>query len=205
MAVFRMKYSSDFAEHFGKRDVFSIRDARIFLRQKKISSAYLKLLMHNLLKKGKIKRLAKGFYTFKDDLMLAGFAFSPFYYGLHEALSIHKLWGQATNPSIITTRKVRSGIRAVMGNNIIVRRISSKMFFGYGTIEHYGLHLPVSDIEKTFVDFIYFRQKIPAEAIPAFAKRIDKSRVEKYLKKSPKWVRKRVLSFFRKNQPKVDF
>ena len=193
-----MKYSSDFAEHFGKRDVFSIRDARIFLRQKKISANYLRLLIHHLLKKGKIKRLARGFYTFKDDLMLAGFAFSPFYYGLHEALSIHGLWGQASNPVVITAKKVRSGMRAVMGSNIIVRRISPGMFFGYETIGHYGLHIPVSGIEKTFIDFIYFRQKIPAEAIPALAKKIDKKRLEKYLKKSPAWARKRAIAFFKK-------
>ena len=193
-----MKYMAEFIEHFNKRNYFSIRDARIFLKQKKISTGYLKLLIHTLLKKNKLKRLAKGIYTFKDELMVAGFAFSPFYYGLHEALSIHRLWGQATNPVIITTKKVRAGTRTVMDSNITIKRISPKMFFGYKIIEHYGLQIPVSDLEKTLIDFAYFRQKIPEEALKTLLASIQKKRLGEYLRKSPKQTRKAITKLLEK-------
>jgi len=195
-----MKYMAEFIEHFNKRNYFSIRDARIFLKQKKISTGYLKLLIHTLLKKNKLKRLAKGVYTFKDELMVAGFAFSPFYYGLHEALSIHRLWGQATNPVIITTKKVRAGTRTVMDSNITIKRISPKMFFGYKIIEHYGLQIPVSDLEKTLIDFAYFRQKIPEEALKTLLARIQKKKLNEYLGKAPKWARKRVTKLLQEKR-----
>src|SRR3989344_334379 len=188
-----MKYMADFISHFEKRAIFSMRDARIFMKARGASVGYLHFLIHYLLKKGKLKRLAKGSYTFREDVMAAGFAFSPFYYCLHQALSLKNALSQAANPVIITTRKIRPGVRGIMGTNVVVRRISPKMFFGFEMKEHYGLFIPVSDTEKTFIDFIYFRQKIHADTMQFFIKRIDRKKLDKYLKKTPKWARKRVL------------
>lgn len=187
-----MKYIADFARHFGGREVFSIRDARIFLKQKKISKQYLHFLIHYLQKKGKLRKIAKGFYSFKDDLMVCGFAFSPFYYGLHQALSFHKLWDQAANPVIVSLKKVRPGLRAIMGANVVVRRVDSKMFFGFERVKHYDFWLPVSTPEKTLIDFVYFRQKIPAGVAGKLLKQSDKKLLAAYLGKSPKRVQKRV-------------
>ncbi len=187
-----MKYMQDFISHFSGRPVFSIRDARIFLKSKKISPNYLYFLIHYLLKKGKINRITKGFYSFSDDAIVCGFAFSPFYYGLHQALSIHGFWGQATNPVIVTSRKVRSGLREIMGANVVVKKVNPSMLFGFEQVQHYGFWLPVSVPEKTLVDFVYFRQKIPLESKEKLFKKIDRKKLETYLKKSPKWVQKRV-------------
>ncbi len=187
-----MKYQKAFLEHFQKREFFTLRDAKIFLSNLKISQAYLKVLIHNLLKKRDIKKIGKGKYTFQDDASFAGFAFEPFYYGLQHALTLHRLWNQATNLVIITPRKVRTGTREIMGQRVIIRRINPKLFFGYETIPYYGKWLPVSTIEKTLIDFVYYKQKILPETLNEIKKRLNQKKLQKYLKKCPKWVKKRV-------------
>ncbi|MCX6799515.1 MAG: hypothetical protein NTW59_05480 [Candidatus Diapherotrites archaeon] len=137
-------------------------------------------------------RVARGFYSFQTDPALAGFAFSPFYYGLQEALSLRNLWEQETNPVIITPKKVRPGLRSSMGANIVVRRISRKMFFGFGMVKYYDFWLPVSDPEKTLIDFAYFRERLPEEALREIKKSLDKKKLRGYLKKTPFLTRKKV-------------
>ncbi len=187
-----MKYLADFVEHFRGRTAFSIRDARVYLKSRGISKAYLHFLIHSLHKRGRLARLAKGVYTFQEDVIVAGFAFQPFYYGLHQALSLHGLWDQATNPVVITSKRVRPGRRTVLGANVIVRRVRPGMLYGLELMEHYGFWIPVSTPEKTLVDFVYFRQKMPAAAWPALAKRMEAKRLAACLKKAPAWVRARV-------------
>ena len=189
-----MKYLAEFIQRFESRPFFSIRDARIFLKKKRISAAYLHFLLHYLAKRGKIHRLGKGAYTFREDIMVAGFAFQPFYYGLHQALSLHGCWNQATNPVIITPKRVRPGIRSVMGANIVVRRVRPGMFFGFERIQEGNQWLPVSTPEKTLIDFAYFRQKIPEEAKRALLRKINLKQLNACLKKSPSWVKKRVAN-----------
>lgn len=188
-----MKYLKDFSEHFKERKAFTIREARAFLKAKKISKEYLHFLLQYCIKTKGLKKISRGIYTFKDDLMVAGFAFKPFYYGLHYALSLHNLWGQASNPTIITPKKVRSGVRTVMESNIIVKRIAPKMFYGFELKEiQDGFWVPISSIEKTLVDFVYFRQKIPAEARQKLIKKASLKTLKELLKKSPKWVKERI-------------
>lgn len=187
-----MKYLEGFEAHFGKRSVFSLRDCGVFLKQSGISRAYLRQLVHYLLKKKRLKRIARGFYTFGNDPIVSGFAFSPFYYGLQEALSLHDLWQQETNPVIITIRKVRPGLRKILGGNVLVRRIDKKMFFGFEMREHFGVWIPVSTIEKTVVDFAYFNEKIPDSALHEIKQRLDRRRLGEFLRKSNARLGKRI-------------
>src|SRR3989344_4471238 len=101
---------------------------RIVGKSKK--SSYAKLLVYNLLKKGKIKKIGKGVYTIHNEISLTVFAFKPAYLGLQTALSNYELWEQETIPVIITTKRVRRGIRSLMGGNILLRNINKKHFFG---------------------------------------------------------------------------
>jgi len=187
-----MKYMKDFTSHFKERNSFTIRDARIFLKEKKISNKYLHFLIHSLLKKGMLKRLSRGVYTFKNDIIVAGFAFKPFYYGLQQALSLHNLWQQATNPVIITTKKARSGVRKIMESNVVVKRIKPSMFYGFEQVKHFEHWVPVSTIEKTIIDFAYFKQKLPQEAKKQALKKANSKKMQELLKKAPKWVKKRI-------------
>ncbi len=153
---------------------------------------YAKLLLHNLLKKGKIISLAKGFYTAKNDVSLAVFCFKPSYLGLQSALSYHKLWEQETIPVIITSNRVRSGIRKVAGKNIYIRRTNKKYLFGFDYYKE-SFYLPYSDIEKTLIDMIVFKQSIPEETLTEIIKNLDIKKLNRYLKCYPENYKKRVL------------
>ncbi len=155
---------------------------------------YTKQIIHHLLKKGKIKRITKGFYTRRDDPQLAVFCFKPAYLGLQDALSMHNLWEQETIPVIITTRKIRPGIRTILGTNVFIRRIEKKYFFGYEYVQQGDLYLPYSTIEKTLIDLVYYKEKISSETLKAFQKKIDHEKLQADLKNYEEAIRKKVLS-----------
>ncbi|MBU3907420.1 MAG: hypothetical protein KKA64_04190 [Nanoarchaeota archaeon] len=156
------------------------------------NSNYAKLLVHNLLKKGKIKKIGKGIYTKHDEISLAVFSFKPAYLGLQSALSHHRIWEQETIPVIITAKKVRRGVRSVMGRNILLRNINKKYFFGLEYMEEGNFYLPYSDLEKTFIDMVVFNQKIDEDALKKIKKKINKRKLLNYLKRYPMKIRERV-------------
>ena len=184
------KYLNDVKNLFKKSPVVNIQSIQRIIRK-----SYAKQLIRNLAIKGKIKRLAKGCYTVHDDPSLAVFCFKPAYLGLQDGLSFHNLWEQETIPVIVTAAKVRQGIRKVLDTNILVRRIDRKYLFGFDYC-HYSndLYLPYSDIEKTLIDMVYFRQKMTKETIQEIKKRIDRKKLDSYLKRYPEKIRKKVIA-----------
>ena len=188
-----MKYAKELREHFGKRAIFTSRDVALHFSQKKLGGAYRNLLLHNLMRRGEIRQVKKGSYTFGDDIACVAFAYSPSYYGLQDALSIHGLWEQETNPVVLTSRRVRQGLRQFEGRNYLVRRISRKMFFGFAQMKHGGMFIPVSDIEKTLIDFFHFRERLGPEALGEIKKRMDRKKLDGYLKKCPRKLRITVM------------
>ncbi|MFH1447644.1 MAG: type IV toxin-antitoxin system AbiEi family antitoxin domain-containing protein [Candidatus Micrarchaeota archaeon] len=187
-----MKYLKDVRERFGASAAFTIGELQVFLGKRGISRGYLRLLIHNLLAKGEIKRISRGVYTFCDDVQVVGFGFRPFYYGLQEALSLMNLWSQETNPVVITPRKVRSGVRAFDGANYLVKRINREMFFGFKMMRYQKFWIPVSDVEKTLIDFVYFKEPLNQEAIGEIRKNANEKILRGYLKRCSGGVRKRV-------------
>jgi len=176
-------YTRELKARLGGQPSFTIADAgRLF---PKASRAYVALLLHNLCKRGDIFRISRGVYSFHDDTTAAGFAYSPFYYGLQNALSIHGLWEQETNPVILTPRHVRTGRRVFCGANYIVRRIGRPLFFGYEMVQYSGFWVPVSDVEKTLIDMVYFRQPVSDELLVEFRRKIDKKKLGACLEKCP--------------------
>ncbi|MCJ7816270.1 MAG: hypothetical protein MUP55_00285 [Candidatus Aenigmarchaeota archaeon] len=143
---------------------------------------YAYLLLNRLLKTGQIKRITRGYYTIHEEPSLIAYCLKPAYLGLQDAMSLHNLWEQETNPIVLTTRRVRPGIRKVFGSNVIIRRISPKHFFGYDYVRQGEFLLPVSDIEKTFIDMVYFRE-MRKEMAKAFRRRIDREKLREYLKR----------------------
>jgi len=184
-----MKYINAVREHFAFRPVFRIQDVKVLLNKQGPSDAYIYLLVHNLAKCGEIKRLTRGIYTFRKEAEVTGFAFSPFYYGLQDALSFRKLWEQETNSIVITPRRVRSGQRTIGGARTIVRRIDRRMFFGFDTIRFHDLYLPVSDVEKTLIDFLYFREPLRKDVLETMRGQIRKDVLKSYLKRTPECVK----------------
>jgi predicted transcriptional regulator of viral defense system len=167
-------------EHFSGRPFFRTREVIAMTGAKR---GYASFMLSNLVKKKELSRIGRGVYTFLKDSSASGFAFSPFYYGLQDALSIRGIWEQETNPVVITPRNVRQGTRQVMGTNVAVRRISPNMFFGFEIMEYHGISVPVSDVEKTLIDFVYFKEPIHQDIILEIKKLLRTDVLENYLKK----------------------
>ena len=179
---------------FSKSPVVSYSSIARIVKQRGNGKQYVKRLVNYLTKKGEIKRLAKGYYTKFDDVSLVVFCFQPAYLGLQQALSFHNLWEQETIPVVVTARKARPGIRVVLGKNVLIRRIAKKYFFGLDYGRQDKIALTYSDMEKTFFDMLYFREKISSEALAAFKKRINRQRLNAYLRSYPKKLRAQAVS-----------
>ncbi len=190
-----MKYIKYVREHFKdpKFPVFTLYDLRTALRLEGISDAYLKRLVNSLMKKEEITRITRGVYTFHDDVTVAGFAYRPFYYGMEDALSIRGLSEQGTNPYIMTTKNVRTGVRTFKGRNYVIRRIPERMFFGYELLQYYNFWIPVSDVEKSFIDMLYFEKNIRDELLAEIIPKISMSKLRDYLKGYDKSFSKKVI------------
>jgi len=191
----KIKYIKDIREYFKESPVISIKSLKKQIKKK--DKRYIYLLVNNLLKKEEIKKITKGYYTIHEDPSLLVYCLKPSYLGLQNALSIHNLWEQETNPVIISVNKVRQGLRKVFDNNVVVHRISSKYFFGFDYHKDGDFYFPVSDIEKTFIDMVYYRQYMDRELLLEFKKRLDKKRLNNYLKNYHGRFKKRVLTIVR--------
>ena len=147
-----------------------------------VGSKYAKLLISNLLKKKIIFKLGKGFYTKHYDISLAVFSFKPAYLGLQCALSHYGLWEQETIPVIVTTKKVRRGLRDILGGNVLIRNIDKRFFFGVNLVKEGSYYYPYSDFEKTVIDLVWFNEKMDLEMLKIIQKNIDFVKFKKYLK-----------------------
>ena len=185
-----MKYVHEFLKHFSKVPAFSAKDAEQFLIYIGSGKKYPKRFIQNMRAGNRIFKLAKGMYTTLNNSEVIGFAFSPFYYGLTYALSYYNVWEERANPVIVTTKTVRSGMRKAMGTNISVFRIPKTMFFGYNMVKGEAVYYPISDLEKTFIDLVYFGISLREDTLNRLVARLDRKKLREYLLRSPKrlWV-----------------
>ncbi len=192
-----MKYIGKLIETFNSPSfpVFTINDVKLLFTGTSMTDGYLHLMMHNLLKKRKITRITRGVYTcHNNEALVAGFAFSPFYFGLEHALRIHKFSLQVTNPLVITSRNVRNGVKHFSGRNYVVYKLPAKYLFGYALKNYADMWIPVSDIEKTVIDMIYFKIAIRDEIWPKLLKEINTQKLKNYLKNYNPRFRSKVIN-----------
>jgi len=187
-----MTRTSELRLRFEKEPAFCARDIRTFFAGNRLSEGYRNLMVHKLLRDGKLQRIGRGIYTFRQETQVVGFAFQPFYYGLQDALSLRNLWEQETVPVVVTPRKVRAGKRKFLGSNYIVRRIGRSMFFGFDMVKYGDFWVPVSDLEKTLIDFVHFRQPLSRELVLELRKSVRSDVMGAYLKRVPEKLAKRV-------------
>ena len=179
-------------ELFRKSPVVEFNSIKRIIKSKNKHSSYTKLLIHNLLDKEKIKKIGKGVYTIHEDISLAVFVFKPAYLGLQSSLSHFGVWEQETVPIILTTKKVRRGIRKVLGRNILIRNIDKKYFFGFEFVKEGDFYLPYSDVEKTFIDLIIFNSKLDRKILMKIKKIINEKKLNKYLERYPERFRNKI-------------
>ena len=189
----KKKYLEEIEQYIAKSPVVSFSSIQKKINAQKKVKQYPKQLIRNLIKKNKLQLLTKGYYTAFNEISLSVFCFSPAYLGLQDALSYHHLWEQETIPIILTARKARTGIRKVMGQNILIRHLDSKYYFGIEFSKQNKFALPYSDLEKTLIDLVHFKQPIDLEVKKGFKRRIDIGKLNDYLKKYPSLLRKKVM------------
>lgn len=163
---------------------------------KKSGNNYAKLLVSNLIKQKKISKLVKGKYSKYNDPSLSVMCFNPAYLGLQSALSMHGLWDQESIPIIITSEKIRNGVRNILESNVMIRRADKKFMFGFEYVHDGDFYLPYSDLEKTFIDMIVFKQNISDDSLIIFRKKIDKKRLVKYLVAYSKKTRELIMKLY---------
>ncbi len=184
-----MKYVKSFLEEFKKTPIFTMRDLKKFLMYNGSTKNYPRIFINLMIKDGKAYRVTKGFYTLYRNIEVVGFPFYPFYYGLSYALTIHKLWTQQANPHVLTTKNVRRGIRTTFGSNFTVSKISKTMFFGYYSIIGVDFYYPISDIEKTLIDCIYYRFNLEDYVYINIFEKLNTKKMDTYLKKCSERIR----------------
>lgn len=177
----KRKYKDKIKELLEDSPVFTNRDVNMVVKDR----SYTDLFLHNLVEQGEAFRLTRGCYSWEEDPFLSVFCFRPAYLGLEFALTFYEIWDQETNPVIITPRKVRTGTRKVLGTNIVLRNIKQDYFFGIDYLKHDDFYLPVSNIEKTVLDFIYFNN-IPTEEVwQKLLKEADQEKLLTYIERYP--------------------
>lgn len=186
------KYIDQIEELFRSSPVLSFHTISRAIRKGKHVN-YAKQLVHYLTKQERIKPVLRGWYTTRTDPSLAVLCMQPAYLGLQCALSQHDLWEQETAPIILTTRHVRQGLRTVLGANAFLHRLPPKTFFGITHLQDGSLVLPYSDIEKTLIDMIVFKQPLSQEVIQAINKKINKKKLKNYLSAYNANIRQHVL------------
>ncbi len=194
----KRKHLDRIEELFEKSPVVDINSIKRIIRYQSKHTAYAKLVISQLLKKNKIQKLAKGCYTKHHDNSLVVLCYKPAYLGLQSALSYHGLWEQETIPIILTSQKVRRGIRSISGGNVLFRNIQQQYCFGFEYYQDGTFYLPYSDIEKTFIDMIVYRQPLSEDVKKTLRKKIDQKKLERYVSNYPIMIRKKVLNFLQK-------
>jgi len=73
-------------------------------------------------------------------------------------------------------------------------RIKKEYFFGYKLIQYNGFWVPVSDLEKTLIDMIYFKIGIRNELKPSILKALDRKKLKGYLEHYNKRINAKIYA-----------
>ena len=195
-----MKYVAEFVKYFNtpKFPVFTKADAYLFLEQLGATEGYTKRFLGNLAKGGRIRRVKRNYYTCHSNPYVVGFAFSPFYYGLSTALGMYGISEQQSQPVVITATTAIPRTLIFNGKKVFIRRIDEKMFFGVSTAMVDLFEVPVSDVEKTLIDMVYFRYKTEDYAYERLVKMCDSRRLDRYSRSYAQKFRKSVAKLVTK-------
>ena len=113
----KQKYQNYVKELIEKSPVVDMGSIKRIIRHKKNIKQYHKQLVRNLLLKGKIKKITKGYYSIYEDPSLIVFCFKPSYLGLQDALSAHNLWEQEAIPVVVTVVSENTALIANVGDS----------------------------------------------------------------------------------------
>ena len=196
----------DIASHFNDWPVFTYRDAKLYYVKERNNENLARTISY-MKSKGMLYSVRKGAYSFKNDDMVAGFSYAPFYYGLLSALSIRELWTQSTRPEIITMKSVRRSSISIFGSRertAFLHHIPAKYFFGFDILRYGSLKVPVSDPEKTLIDLLYYKIRLPIQNYSGLLKAVETGKVCRYLEAYDAHTRAAAMNFLKAHrQPAI--
>ncbi len=122
--------------------------------------------------KGYIKKLRRGFYMFSDLslneqalCLIANKLYAPSYVSFETALSYYGLIPEGVYSLTSVSTKKTSNFKTQIAL-FSYRSIKPSLFFGYKLEKYMGQAYKIAEIEKAFLDYVYFNPKIADE--PAF-------------------------------------
>ena len=161
--------------------LFSPRDVQTVFGVSKIAATFL---LHRYSKGGIVVRVKRGLYSFPDalppELYLANKLYNPSYVSREFALSYHGVIPENVYEITSVTTKATRRFETV-GKIYSYRRIKKAAFAGYIVEKQRGFTFRIADIEKSFVDSLYYRVLFNKKPISRFDKtKIDKNKALKY-------------------------
>jgi predicted transcriptional regulator of viral defense system len=175
---------------------------------KKYSKFVLKKRVYELKVKGWLVPLRRGLY-FISDISSRGFVnISPVvianaldkdsYLSLEAALNYYGLFEQMLR-TVSSVTKLKSKKYAFQENTYRYLKINKKLFFGFKTENIEGYYAKVADLEKVFLDYLYFKNDtysidLLLEKLQKAKDRIDFKKLFTYSQKFPE-ATKRKLGF----------
>lgn len=137
--------------------LFSASDVRKVFPISHVATTFL---LHRYSKKKFIVRVKKGLYVFPDtlppDLYIANKIYEPSYVSLEFALSYHRVIPETVYEITSVTPKATRRFET-LGKAFSYRRITKKAFTGYIIQKQKGFGFAIADLEKAFVDTVYYR------------------------------------------------
>lgn len=176
------------------KSYFTLIDLRKFYPFK---SASLKTLLRRWAAQGLINRLSRGYYAFDladvDYLQIATTLVRPSYISLEYALNYYGLLDQV--PQTITLVSLSRHKNITMGGYTLeYSHIKKELFFAYTLVNNFYIAEP----EKAILDLIYLikRGKRLADLDSFEIKKLNKGKINLYLKKYPVYIRKFIYEKF---------
>jgi predicted transcriptional regulator of viral defense system len=200
--------SSEILSYFNEqnRNCFDYSLAYKALPDSKASA--IRQLLSDMTKRGLLMRLKEGVYyiipyeqnaeLFMTDWhLIAEYLVNDakYYIGYYAALQIHNLITQPSlKEQIVVSKQIRPSEVKIKEVPFQFIYHNDKHFFGAKKmwIDSFN-KVFCSDLEKTFIDMILFNQKMTSEVIREIKKKIDKKKLNTYLKKYSPNIRKRVM------------
>lgn len=187
---------------------FTFSDIRMAMsdRHKGVSDKTIQVTVSRMAKSGRIYAVTKGVFSLQKRDELAGFAFTPFYYGGLAALMIRDLIDDQVKMEVMTTRAVRRSFVRIYGgaSSIMLHHIPKRYYFGFEDMKYGDLAVPVSTPEKTLIDLFYYKRRLSLQDYAGVLRGISVNALRKSLERYDNRMKTTVMRFVKAHKPLAD-
>ncbi len=144
----------DFHNQFSLYPIFSLQDVR------KVLSDFSYRQLDRWEKKGYVKKVKRGFYSFRQDIdqnflfFTANKIYAPSYVSLEMALKYYGLIPEEIFQITSVGTKKTTNFETSVGN-FIYSHIKPRLYFGYKLVDFGQLKFLIAEPEKALLDYLY--------------------------------------------------